>query len=59
MIRVVVYDTSANVFAYHDVDDLDEAVSIARDWIDDGFKVGVIPLVEDVPIIFPDLPRSV
>jgi hypothetical protein len=46
MIRVSVRDTAGNVFAFHDLTDSETAIGLASSWIEDGFRVEVIPIVE-------------
>jgi hypothetical protein len=54
MIRVRVFNTSHNVFALMNVEENDEAFKLVEEWVLDGFRVEIIPIVEpDVPVYDP------
>jgi hypothetical protein len=46
MIRVSVRDTAGNVFAFHDLADSETAIGLASSWIEDGFRVEIVPVIE-------------
>ncbi len=45
MIVVRVLDSAGNVFARCDVADNDEALALVAEWVLDGFRVEVVPVV--------------
>ena len=47
MIRVSVRDTANNGFAWGEYETTDQAIAAVSEWVQDGFRVLVIPIVEE------------